>query len=102
MALNVLVGGFPHSIVYGEDKRLPYELLCSKPRPVYSEEEKSQNVFNNVKQCLQKANKDMVGPSIKLQRRMTFMKVSWLLFWFREIRVPYQTQWEAYGTIPGS
>ena len=36
--INSATGKTPHYIIFGEDKRLPYDLLNSRPMPVYNED----------------------------------------------------------------
>lgn len=70
--LNSSMGDSPRFTLYGEEMRLPYELLCSKPKPVCNVDyvqtrlARTQNIFNSVRCCLQKMNQEKMRSQHKV------------------------------------
>ena len=60
-------GKAPHSVIYGFDKRLPYDVLLQIPRPVYNVDDYAkvlihsfQKIYNSVRDKLQASRADMI------------------------------------------
>jgi len=69
------LGDTPHFVVYGEDRRLPYELLDQSPRPTYTDDyasriiRKKQEIYCIAKRHLQFERDRIIRQQHKLSRR---------------------------------
>ncbi|ROT76218.1 hypothetical protein C7M84_005203 [Penaeus vannamei] len=69
------LGDTPHFVVYGEDRRLPYELLDQSPRPTYTDDyasrviRKKQEIYNIARRHLQFERDRIIRQQHKLSRR---------------------------------
>ena len=66
-SINASIGESPHFVIYGDDKRLPYDLLLEKPGPVYNVNDYvkvhlsvSQKIFRSVRERLDVSRQMMV------------------------------------------
>ncbi|ROT71890.1 hypothetical protein C7M84_009774 [Penaeus vannamei] len=69
------LGDTPHFVVYGEDRRLPYELLDQSPRPTYTDDyasriiRKKQEIYCIARRHLQFERDRIIRQQHKLSRR---------------------------------
>ncbi len=71
-SVNASTGKTPHYILYGVEKRLPYDLLSCSHKPVYdvtSYADQQMKVFSdihaNVRKCLQASRAEMMSKQLK-------------------------------------
>ena len=67
-SINSSIGESPYFVLFGEDKRLPYQLLLERPTPVYNIDDyakvhlaTSQRIFNHVRTSLDASRQLMVS-----------------------------------------
>ena len=74
---HAALGDIPHFVVYGRDKRLPYDLLNSSPRPNYTDQyiptmlKNKQDIFKTTRAHLLKEQIEMNNAQHILARRKT-------------------------------
>ena len=71
-SINSSIGDTPHFILYGVDKRLPYDLLLDEIRPLYNYDDfvqvrfrQSQSIFRKVKRQLEESTEKMIAQQHK-------------------------------------
>ena len=76
-SINSTIGDTPHFVLYGVDKRLPYDLLLAEPRPVYNYDDivqvrfrQSQAIFNRVRRHLECSTEKMLEQQHKRARNL--------------------------------
>ncbi len=79
--VNASTGKFLHRILYGVEKRLPYDLLISDPQPIYNTEDNAQqqihtlsNIHTRVREKLQATKAEMAAGQYKYKSAIPFGK----------------------------
>ena len=76
---NSSINESPHFVIFGEDKRLPYDMLLSKPQPLYNVENFAkvlvtsfQRIHQSVKTRLQSSNSEITARQHNSARQIKF------------------------------
>ncbi len=80
-SVNASTGKTPHSVVFGSEKRLPYDLLVQPCRPVYSLDDYAQNqlralqmIYDSVRRNLQESRAEMLHRQHAKATPLSFQK----------------------------